>query len=148
MGRIPVVALAGIFPPFVVLLIGGLGGCVGTPVPVPIPIHENKVRLSSPPPDGKPGVVYLGHTHLEGVPGSRAVSRKTPNGYALEAAIPWARFKVQPEPGRLLPLEWHLLDVDEVMGKVDSSMLWNVFEGKKKPWQVEGMQQWGLLELL
>jgi len=91
--------------------------------------------------------VYLGHRFLDAVPGSKSDFRILPDGYEIEASIPWANFKYKPAKGKLLPVELHVLDTDTPAGKVEKSMLWNAFDGKERPWSVKGTTQWGLFEL-
>jgi len=99
-------------------------------------------------PDEKHDKVYLGHRYLDAVSGSSASSRKNEKGYEIEAAIPWRNYKYLPEKGDLLPAELGILDADEVMGSIESSMLWHMVDGKEKPWSWKGMEQWGVIELL
>jgi hypothetical protein len=97
-------------------------------------------------PDKRFPQVYGGQSFLEPVSGSKSISRQLENGYEIEASIPWKNFKYKPQKGKLLPIEFHVLDADHPAGEVEKTMLWNAFEGKKKPWSVKGTTQWGLLE--
>jgi len=121
-------------------------GFVSDPSAEAVVMKTNGFQFRMVPSD-KHRSVYLGYTQLEAVAGSRAVSRRTDRGYTIEASLPWRNFHYTPRKDGLVPLEFHVLDADEAAGSVKSSMLWNVFEGKQKPWSTKGTRHWGLAEL-
>jgi len=69
----------------------------------------------------------------ETAPGMQVASRKTPEGYDFEAAIPWAAMPKQPDPGDEIGLNIVLYDGDEKEARVganisETGLAWAAFE--------------------
>jgi len=115
------------------------------PAKEPLTIPGKKYfRLS---PESEKREVYRGHGTDQALENGLAAAKSTENGYVIEAAIPWKEFGYEARAGNVLPIEWHVLDADQLLGGIDHSMIWNVVEDKKVPWYPPGMRQWGVMEL-
>lgn len=121
-------------------------GFVDEPVKEPVIMRANGFQFRIIP-DKKYGHVYLGYNKLEPVKDSRAAMSRSDAGYVVEAALPWRDFEYTPRKGGFVPTELHILDADQPAGNIESTMLWNVFEGKQKPWSAKGTRQWGVAAL-
>ena len=77
--------------------------------------------------DARPGLME------ETAPGMQVVSRRTPDGYDLEAAIPWAAMPKQPRPGDEIGLNLVLYDGDDKDARTganisETGLAWAAFE--------------------
>ena len=81
--------------------------------------------------DARPGLME------ETAPGMQVASRRTPDGYDLEAAIPWAAMPKQPRPGDEIGLNLVLYDGDDKEARTganisETGLAWAAFEWSGK----------------
>ncbi|MGE0455101.1 MAG: PIG-L family deacetylase [Vicinamibacteria bacterium] len=77
--------------------------------------------------DARPGLME------QTAPGMRIASRRTPDGYDVEAAIPWSAMPTQPRPGDEIGLNLVLYDGDQKDARVganvsETGLAWAAFE--------------------
>jgi len=112
------------------------------------PVTRTGTKYFSVSPDSEDTAIYLDHGYCDVFGSGNAASKETKDGYMIEASIPWKEFGYTPGPGNVLPIDFHVLDADQLMGGVDHTMIWNAVNGKEVPWRFpKGVQQWGMVEL-